>query len=49
MEALPYCKLAKALKGKKPDPKIEAIGRCREDDAFLTCFGGEPLAEEESE
>ena len=22
---------------------------CREDDAFLTCFGGEPLAEEESE
>ena len=20
---------------------------CREDDAFLTCFGGEPLAEEE--
>ena len=22
---------------------------CREDDAFLTCFGGAPLAEEESE
>ena len=22
---------------------------CREDDAFLNCFGGEPLAEEESE
>ena len=34
-------KLAKALKGKKPDPKIEAIGRCLEDDAFLArgeCF-----------
>ena len=28
-------KLAKALKGKKPEPKIEAIGRLREDDAFL--------------
>ena len=28
-------KLAKALKGKKPEPKIEAIGRCREDAAFL--------------
>ena len=22
---------------------------CRDDDAFLNCFGGEPLAEEESE
>ena len=34
-------KLAKALKGKKPDPKLEAIDRCREDDAFLArgeCF-----------
>ncbi|CAH0373487.1 unnamed protein product [Pelagomonas calceolata] len=28
-------KLAKALKGKKPEPKIEAIDRCREDAAFL--------------
>ena len=28
-------KLAKALKGKKPEPKLEAIGRLREDDAFL--------------
>ena len=28
-------KLAKALKGKKPDPKLEAIDRCREDAAFL--------------
>ena len=28
-------KLAKALKGKKPDPKLEAIDRCREDGAFL--------------
>ena len=28
-------KLAKALKGKKPDPKLEAIERLREDDAFL--------------
>ena len=34
-------KLAKALKGKKPDPKLEAIERLREDDAFLArgdCF-----------
>ena len=28
-------KLAKALKGKKPEPKLEAIDRCREDAAFL--------------
>ena len=28
-------KLAKALKGKKPEPKIEAIERLREDAAFL--------------
>ena len=28
-------KLAKALKGKKPEPKLEAISRLREDDAFL--------------
>ena len=32
-------KLAKALKGKKPDPKLEAVGRCRQDFQGAVEFG----------